>query len=110
MRSVFVSTGSSIDHTPGADVAAGDVLVIGDLVAVAERPIAAGKLGALAVEGMRSFPKATGASTALAQGAIVYWNAALQVATTTASTHKRLGIVAAAAVDADATVHVLLGR
>ena len=109
MRSIFVSLGASIDYTPGAEVAAGDVLVIGDLVAVSERPIAAGKLGALAVEGLRSFPKAVDASTALAQGTIVYWDAALQVATADSS-HKRLGLVAAAAADTDASVHVLLGR
>ena len=81
MRSIAIACGHTIDHTPGADVAAGDVLVFGDLVAVADRPLKSGELGALAVDGLRSFPKAVGAGTDLTVGTPVYWDAANQVVT-----------------------------
>jgi predicted RecA/RadA family phage recombinase len=43
----FVHDGEAIDYTPAADVAAGAVVVQGELVGVAKQPIAANKLGAL---------------------------------------------------------------
>ena len=42
----FVQAGDQIDYTPGAAVAAGDVVVQGDLVGVAKQPIAANAPGA----------------------------------------------------------------
>lgn len=110
MRSIAIACGHTIDHTPGADVAAGDVLVFGDLVAVADRPLKSGELGALAVDGLRSFPKAVGAGTDLTVGTPVYWDAANQVVTATAGVLKRAGLVAAAASITDTSVQVLLGR
>lgn len=48
----FVQEGDSIDYTPETAVAAGDVLVLGEnLIAIAKVEIAAGKPGALSVEG-----------------------------------------------------------
>lgn len=104
----FIHDGDSIDYTPGANVAAGDVVVQGDLVGVAKRDIVANALGALAVKGVFDVPKATGAGTAIASGAKVYWDATAQQATTTASGNKYLGKTVKAAVDADATVRVRL--
>ena len=49
----FQHDGNAIDHTPTADVAAGDVVVQGDLIGVAKTPIPANTLGALAVVGAR---------------------------------------------------------
>jgi predicted RecA/RadA family phage recombinase len=69
-QAVFVHDGCSIDYTPAADVAAGDVVVQGNLVGVARQPIKANQPGALAVEGVFDFAKATGAGTALAVGAM----------------------------------------
>lgn len=108
----FVQEGSAVDYTPGADVAVGDVVVQGDLVGVAKRPIPAGTLGALSVVGIFEFPKATGAGSAIAVGAKVYWNATTKVATTSdgAGANKFLGKVAKAAADADATVQVRLSQ
>ncbi|MFQ3588264.1 MAG: capsid cement protein, partial [Fimbriimonadaceae bacterium] len=40
-QAVFVHDGECIDYTPGAAVAAGDVVVQGDLIGVAKQPIAA---------------------------------------------------------------------
>ena len=101
----FIHDGNSIDHTPGADVSAGDVVVQGDLIG-----IAAGTLGALAVTGVFDVSKATGADTAIAAGAKVYWDAGNGVATTdeNAGANKYLGKTVAAAGDDDATVRVRL--
>ena len=106
----FIQDGDSLDYTPGADVAAGAVVVQGDLVGVAKRPIPANTLGSLAVSGVFDFPKATGASTAIGAGVNVYWNAGTQVATTTASGNKLLGKTVRAAADADALVRVRLSQ
>ena len=106
----FIHDGRSIDYTPGSDVAAGAVVLQTDLIGVAKTPIASGTLGALAVEGVFDFPKAAGGSTAIAAGAIVYWDVADQEAKTDdeSAANKLLGKVVKAAVDAVTTVRVLL--
>jgi predicted RecA/RadA family phage recombinase len=108
MIATYVQDDDYIDYTPGADVAAGAVVVQGDLIGVALRPIPANTLGALAVEGVFDVPKASGASTAIAAGVNVYWNAGAQQATTTSSGNKLLGKTTKAALDADTTVRVRL--
>ena len=60
-QAVFVKEGASVDYTPGADVAAGDVVVLADLVGVAKRPITVNTPGALSVDGVYDFTKAGGA-------------------------------------------------
>jgi len=109
-QAVFVHEGCSIDYTPGADVAAGDVVVQGDLVGVAKQPIKANQPGALAVDGVFDFAKATGVGTALAAGTTVYWDDAANVATSTAAGNKQIGKVVKAAADADATVRVRMNQ
>jgi predicted RecA/RadA family phage recombinase len=106
-QAVFVHEGCSIDYTPAANVAAGEVVVQGDLVGVAKQPILANQIGALAVEGVFDFAKATGA---LAVGVIVYWDDTNDVATTTASGNKQIGKVVRAAASGDATVRVKLNQ
>ncbi len=106
----YVQHGDAIDYTPGADVAAGDVVVQGELVGIAKTAIAANLIGAIAVSGVFDVPKATGASTAITAGANVYWDATNSVATTDDDTgnNKLLGKTALAAADGDATVRVRL--
>jgi len=96
-----------IDYTPAVAVSAGDVVVQGDLVACADSDIAADRKGALAVDGIRQFPKAAGSSTAIAAGIKVYWNTVASAAQETAATYKYIGKTVAAAADADTTVDVL---
>jgi predicted RecA/RadA family phage recombinase len=86
------------------------VVVQGDLVGVANRPIAANELGALAVAGVYDFAKATGVGTAIAIGATCYWNDAANQATTTAAGNKLLGKCVRAAADADATVRIRMSQ
>jgi len=106
----FVQEGGAVDYTPSADVAAGDVVVQGDLVGVAARPIAANTLGALAVGGVFEFPKATGTGKAIAAGKKVYWDATNKQATETSSGNTFLGKTVAAVGDSDATVRVRLSQ
>jgi len=104
----FIHDGKAIDYTPGSAVSAGDVVVQGDLIGVAKLDIAADALGALAVDGVFDFPKASGASTAITAGAKVYWDAGDSEAKEDAESgaNKYLGKVVAAAADADTTVRV----
>ncbi len=104
----FVQDGRYVDYTPSAALTAGSVVVQADLVGVAVRDIPANTLGVLAVEGVFSFPKATGASTAIAVGTTAYWAVGTSTATATATSNKLLGKVIKPAVDADATVLVKL--
>ncbi|MBU0639322.1 MAG: DUF2190 family protein [Planctomycetes bacterium] len=105
-QAIFRHDGSSIDYTPAADVAAGEVVVQGELVGVAKLDIKANTLGALAVAGVFDFAKATGGGTAITAGANVYWDDTNNVATTTATGNKLIGKCVKAAADADATVRV----
>ena len=108
----FIHDGNSIDYTPGSDVAAGAVVVQGELIGIAKRPIAANTLGALATVGVFDLPKATGVGEAITAGAKVYWDAAESVAKTDdeTGTNKYLGKTIKAAGDDDATVRVRLGQ
>lgn len=102
----YVQDGDLLDYTPGSAVAAGDVVVIGSLVGVAPRPIAANALGSLAIEGVFSLPCATGATGA--QGSAINWYATSGVAH--ASTGVAAGKLAKARVADDTTVHVILNK
>jgi len=103
MKAVFLYEGKSIDYVPVADVAAGDVVVIGDMIGIAQFNIPAGALGTVALTGVWNVEKDAAAITA---GAKVYWNATDKVATATVGANVLLGhAVAAAADDAD-TVQV----
>ena len=104
----YIQDDESVDYTPGSNVTAGDVVVQGDLVGVAKLDILAGRLGALAVEGVFDFPKSTAGGSAIAVGTTVYWNAGAQQATATATGNKLIGKTTTAAADADATVRVRL--
>jgi len=100
----------SIDYTPGGAVAAMDIVVVGEIVGVAPRAIAANALGALDVEGEFDFPKSTGSASALALGTKVYWDAGNSVVTTTAGSNKTVGHVSKAAAASASTVRVRLSR
>jgi predicted RecA/RadA family phage recombinase len=109
---VFVHEGDTIDYTPGSAVAAGDVVVQGELLGVAKQPIAANALGALAVKGVFDFPKATGGGTAITAGTKLYWDVADQEAKADeeAGANKLIGKAVADAGDSDATVRVRLSQ
>ena len=107
-QATFISDGNSIDHTPGGALASGDVVVQGDLVGVVQRPLAAGELGALAVEGIFDFAKNTG--VAFTVGQILYWDDTNNVVTSTATGNKQIGKVVRAAASGDTTVRMRLSQ
>jgi len=73
MDARYVQRGDAIDHTPVADVAAGDLIVLAEkLVGVAKLDIKAGELGALALTGVYETTKASG--VVFAKGAEVGLN------------------------------------
>ena len=109
---VFIHEGCSIDYTPGANVAAGDVVVQSDLVGVAKQAIAANALGSLAVDGVFDFPKQSGVGTAIGAGVIVYWDVANVRATASSGggANKQIGKTVKAASDTDTKVRARLSQ
>jgi predicted RecA/RadA family phage recombinase len=110
MLTKYISEGNTMPYTPGSAVSAGDIVVVGEIVAHAPADIAASVEGNLTVEGVVRFPKNSTSADALTQGTKVYWDAGNEVVTTTASTHKVAGYVHEAAAASDTTVDVKLAR
>ena len=102
----YVQDGDVLDYTPGSAVAAGDVVVIGSLVGVAPRAIAANALGSLAIDGVWEMPCATGATGA--QGSAINWYAVSGVAHATTGT--AAGKLAKARLVGDTSVQVVINR
>ena len=107
-QATFIQEGKYIDHTPVGALAAGDVVVQGDLVGVTLRPIAAGELGSLAVDGVFDFTKNTG--VAYTVGTILYWDDTNNVVTTTSAGNKQIGKVVRAAGTTDTLARVRLSQ
>lgn len=97
--------GDMLRYTPTTGVAAGEAVVVGSIVGVASRPIAANELGNLNLEGVFTIPKPTGAGTDYAQGAKVSLYNGQAV---TGATGVGMGVVAEKPATTDATVSVLL--
>lgn len=101
----------TIDYTPGADVAAGQVVVQEELVGIALMPIASGELGSLCVEGVFDIVK-TAAAEAMDVGELVYWDEADTSATLLpdTATNKLIGKCVKAATAAATSVRVKLDQ
>ena len=108
----FIHAGKTIDYTPTVDVTAGSVIVLGDLVCVANLDIPANTLGALTIEGVFDFTKAAGVGTAIAVGTKLYWDVADQEAKADDETgaNKYIGKSVLAATDDDTTVRLKLDQ
>lgn len=100
----YRADGDKLDHTPTSNVAAGDIVVLGSLVTVADRDIAANTLGAVLTHGVVVGNCATGATAAA--GSSIRWNATSGVFHE--STGTVAGYLARARVATDSTVQVLL--
>ncbi len=107
-QALFVMDDESIDYVAPSPIAAGDVVVLADLVGVAKRPLATGELGTLDVEGVYDFTKVAGASTAIPLGTKVYWDNSAKHVSTSSTGNAYLGKLAKAAADADTTARVRL--
>lgn len=71
-EATYISGGNTIDYTPTANVAAGDVVVRSDLVGVASTAIKSNELGSLDLEGVFDIVQAAEIITV---GHPVYWDA-----------------------------------
>lgn len=114
MQATRVSEGRVVDYTPNTDTTAGTVVVQNDLIGIPANDIPAGRLGALAVEGVFSVVKVNGS---INPGALVYWDADANpvggvagsgAATTTADGNKFLGYATRGAGAGDARVQILM--
>lgn len=106
MKARYVQRGESIDYTPEADVAAGDIVKVGNLVGVAKLDIKAGELGALALVGV--YEISTG-GIAIEAGALVFVDPATgKTCAESASGAVKFGHAVAAAASADTLVNVRL--
>jgi predicted RecA/RadA family phage recombinase len=95
LEAVFKQEGLTADYTPASAVAAGEVVVLNSLVAVAKQPIAAGAKGAVALTGTYSFTKKSGDTFAI--GAPLYWDDANNYMTSTSTTNTFAGFATVAA-------------
>jgi predicted RecA/RadA family phage recombinase len=101
----YYAAGGKLDYTPTTGVAAGEIVVLGSLVTVADRPIAANELGAVLTNGIVTGPVFTTGVTG-AQGAAIKWYATSGVFD--ASTGTNAGYLARARLATDRQVAVLL--
>jgi predicted RecA/RadA family phage recombinase len=108
-EAVFVQKGDAIDITAGANIAAGEIVIIGGtLIGVAERAIANGDVGSVSVEGVYDVAKE--AALAISLGDIVYFVAANNNVNKTSAGNTKFGMCVAAALAADTTVKVKIVR
>jgi predicted RecA/RadA family phage recombinase len=110
MTAIFIQNGDALDHIPTTDLPLGAVVVQGALVGIAHRPIPAGALGSLAVEGVFELPSTPGEHAGT--GAAVFWNPATNLATLDGAIIGvvRCGVLARPLAATDTTLRVLLGR
>lgn len=106
----YQQPGSAIDYPNGTSsaIAAGQVVSLTTRIGVAGTDIPASAVGSLYVKGVFVMPKA--ASTAIAIGAAVYYDASADnITTTTAASNIPAGWAIAAAAENDTTVQVCIG-
>lgn len=72
MTTTYKQEGKVIQYTAAADIAAGKVLKIGNILGVALVDIANGATGSVGIEGVFSAPKVSGA--VIAQGESLTWD------------------------------------
>ena len=107
-HATFVQQGAAVDFTPDVNVAAGSVIVQGDLIGITKHDIKAGSLGSVSVEGV--FDVAKDPAATIAAGAKVYWDATASQAVTVATGNKQLGKAIAAAGANTPTVRTRLSQ
>ena len=106
MTNRFVQPGDVLDHTPVSTVPNGQMVAIAVRVGIALATIPAGTPGPLAVKGVFTYNKLS--TDTMAQGALVYFDAANNRLTTTVGSNVLAGIAAAPAAATTTTVQVSL--
>ena len=109
MSTRFVQVGKVLDYQNGGTArVSGEVVVIGTKVAICQAAIAANALGAVMICGVHNVPKLS--TDNIAQGALVYWDAANSRTTSIASGNTLAGVAANAAAATTTTINVLLNN
>lgn len=104
MTTKFVQPGEVIDYTAGANIASGQVVLMGARIGVAIKSIANGETGPMQVTGVFNIAKLS--SDNMAQGALLYWDNTNSRLTTTASGNTLAGFAAAAAGASTTSVNI----
>lgn len=112
MAQNYIQHGKVMPHTLAANATTGGAVVVGELVGVALNSGTTGQKVELALDGVFSLAKATGAGTDITQGAPLYWDAANSRLSKTngSGNHKLVGYAFAAASTSDTKCEVLLAR
>lgn len=105
MAKNYIQEGDVLDYTAGgAAIAAGAIALMGKRIGVVLADIAANETGAVSVTGVWSIAKL--ATDVVAQGDLLYWDAANSRLTTTDVGNTLAGYAAAAAGNGVATVSI----
>ena len=104
MTTKFVQPGEVINYTAGANIASGQVVLMGVRIGVALTAIANGSTGPVQVTGVFAIAKLS--TDVVAQGAALYWDNTNSRLTTTASGNTLAGYATAAAGNGAATVNI----
>jgi predicted RecA/RadA family phage recombinase len=101
---LVVGQAVKVKYTPGSAVAAGTVVVLNSVPFIAERDIAANRIGALAAGGAvyRCEPAA-----AIAVGKPVWWDNTNNVVTETATSNTHFGFTVGASYESNTLVDVM---
>lgn len=111
---VLDGDGGRVDHTPGSDVAAGDVVITNGLFQFATQPIVASALGTLRKQANSLLVRGVKVTGAMSVGNLLYWDASgdpvggmsgTGALTTTASGNTVAGVCVKAAASGDETVY-----
>lgn len=102
----FIQIGDVLDHTAGANLTSGQVVVMGARIGIAVTDIADGQSGAVRVKGVVELAKAS--ADVVAQGALLYWSADNGNLTVTSAGNTLAGYAAAAAGAGATTVRLHL--
>jgi len=106
MAKNFIHDGRRLVMTaPAGGVTSGGFAMIGAVFGIALTSAAAGAQFTLAVGGVWTLPKGSGAITA---GAAVYWDAAAKAVTTTVGSNQKIGVAEQAALTADTALPIRL--
>ncbi len=104
MTTKFVQPGEVIDYTAGANIASGQVVLMGARIGVALKAIANGETGPMQVTGVFNIAKLS--TDNMAQGELLYWDNTNSRLTTTASGNTLAGFAAAAAAASTTSVNI----
>jgi predicted RecA/RadA family phage recombinase len=110
MAKNFIQEGDTLlySNTSGSTITSGTAVLMGSKVGIALVDISNNASGAVAMEGVWSYAKNTGASTGGLMGASAYWDNSAKKFTAVSSGNTLAGYFAATCADGDATCQVKL--